>query len=109
MAKGNTIQYLYKEGGASRKRTDPWIVLFDPPSWPLRILRSRGYTGMKLVHERKMTEEESFWYKTVHRCLAYSYRDVSQLIEDELNVLDDKSETIKLLKTFQTNATTDRQ
>ena len=92
------VQILYGSDRGKNKNDAPFVMLYDPPSWPLRTQQRRGYDRMKIVYQRLVTESESNWLKEQFRCAAMYYHDVEKLIEDEEDEIGSSDEKIQLLR-----------
>lgn len=76
-------------------RNEGWIAVFG--EWPERVLRHRGWTPERQVHERYATEEEHQWISRCRRFQAIHYATTTDLLADAEQVLADWPETLKLL------------
>lgn len=92
------VQVLYGPDRGKNKNDAPFVLLYDPPSWPLRIQKRRGYDKMKLVYQRTVTAEEGLWLKEQFRCTAMYYHEIEKLIEDEEDELGQENEKIEELR-----------
>jgi hypothetical protein len=91
------IQILYREKGQNKNNPEPFVVLYDPKSWPSRITSKRGYNNMRIIFQRDMTKEETEAREKSWRCMAYKYQNIDGLIRDEILALGEDHEEIIIL------------
>lgn len=77
-------------------KNEGWVAVFG--SWPKRVLKHRGWTPARFVHERLATEEEREWLRHCRRHQAIHYTTMADLLADAEQILADWPETLGLLR-----------
>lgn len=95
------IEILYRSSGQTKRNTEPFVVLYNRPAWPMRILIQRGWSSMNTIYSREATDSEMEELERSWRNVAWKYKNVNLLINDEVRVLGEDHAEIRFLEDFK--------